>query len=84
MAETPRRKLTTVMSADVDGYSRLMDRDEVGTLERLIAYRKAMAGLIERHRGRVVNTASGSWAPGTPSSTTASGCCSGSASTSET
>ena len=57
MAETPRRKLTTVMSADVAGYSRLMDRDEVGTLERLIAYREAMAGLIARHRGRVVNTA---------------------------
>jgi class 3 adenylate cyclase/uncharacterized membrane protein len=57
MAETVRRKLTTVMSADVSGYSRLMDVDEVDTLERLKTYREAMVGFIERHRGRVVNTA---------------------------
>ena len=57
MAESLRRKLTTILSADVAGYSRLMDIDEVGTFERLIAYRTAMAGFIDRHRGRVVNTA---------------------------
>ena len=33
-----------------------MDRDEVRTLETLKRHRDAMAGLIERHRGRVVNT----------------------------
>src|SRR6478609_10995360 len=33
-----------------------MERDEVGTLETLKRYRDALAGLIERHRGRVVNT----------------------------
>lgn len=57
MSEPSRRKLTTILSADVAGYSRLMDRDEVGTLDRLIAYRKAMEGLIARHHGRLVNTA---------------------------
>ena len=57
MADTVQRKLTTVMSADVVGYSRLMDVDEIDTLERLKAYRQAMTGFIESHRGRVVNTA---------------------------
>ena len=50
------RKLTTILCADVEGYSRLMDRDEVGTLEVLKRHRDALAGLIERHRGRVINT----------------------------
>jgi len=56
MPPTVERKLTTVLCADVEGYSRLMDRDEVGTLEILKRHRDALAGLIERHRGRVVNT----------------------------
>lgn len=50
------RKLTTILCADVEGYSRLMGEDEAATLELLKAHRAAMAGLIERHRGRVVNT----------------------------
>lgn len=56
MPSTVERKLTTILCADVEGYSRLMDRDEVGTLETLKRHRDALAGLIERHRGRVVNT----------------------------
>ena len=50
------RKLTTILCADVEGYSRLMGEDEAATLDLLKAHRAAMAGLIERHRGRVVNT----------------------------
>lgn len=57
MSDSIRRKLTTILSADVHGYSRLMDKDEVDTLERLKAYRGAMTGFIERHSGKVVNTA---------------------------
>ena len=30
-----RRKLTSILSADVQDYSRLMGADEVGTLQRL-------------------------------------------------
>jgi len=56
MAGSVERKLTTIMAADAVGYSRLMEADEVGTLDRLKAYRAAMVGLIERHRGRLVNT----------------------------
>ena len=51
-----RRKLTTIFSADVQGYSKLMETDEEGTLATLKAYRDAMGGLIEAHGGRVVNT----------------------------
>ncbi|MGJ4952445.1 adenylate/guanylate cyclase domain-containing protein [Bradyrhizobium sp. HKCCYLS20291] len=51
-----KRRLTTVLCADVHGYSRLMGTDEAGTLETLRRYRAAIAGLVERHEGRVVNT----------------------------
>jgi adenylate cyclase len=50
------RKLTTILCADVAGYTRLMDEDEVRTLERLKQHRDALASLIGRHRGRVINT----------------------------
>jgi class 3 adenylate cyclase len=51
-----QRKLTTIFSADVQGYSRLMEADEEGTLATLKQYRDAMARLIATHGGRVVNT----------------------------
>jgi class 3 adenylate cyclase len=55
MSET-RRKLTTIFSADVQGYTRLMRADEEGTLATLKQYRDAMGRLIEAHGGRVINT----------------------------
>lgn len=51
------RKLTTILAADIAGYTRLMERDEAGTLERLRDCRRLLAGLVERHRGRIANTA---------------------------
>ena len=51
-----KRRLTTVLCADVHGYSRLMEADEAGTLETLRRYRMAIARLVERHDGRIVNT----------------------------
>jgi adenylate cyclase len=51
-----KRRLTTVLCADVHGYSRLMGADEAGTLRTLRRYRSAIAGLVERHDGRIVNT----------------------------
>lgn len=53
---TTHRKLTTVFSADVQGYSRLMEADEEGTLATLKEYRDAMSRLIASQGGRVVNT----------------------------
>lgn len=55
MSDT-RRKLTTVFTADVQSYSRLMEVDEEGTLATLKLYRAAMSRLIESHGGRVINT----------------------------
>jgi len=51
-----KRRLTTVLCADAQGYSRLMEADEAGTLGTLRRYRAAIAGLVERHDGRIVNT----------------------------
>jgi adenylate cyclase len=51
-----KRRLTTVLCADAQGYSRLMEADEAGTLGTLRRYRTAIAGLVERHDGRIVNT----------------------------
>jgi adenylate cyclase len=56
MAEKLKRRLTTVLCADVYGYTLLMEADEVGTLATLRRYRTAMAALVERHDGRIVNT----------------------------
>jgi class 3 adenylate cyclase len=50
------RKLTTILSADVEGYSRLMGADEEGTFDTLKTYREALARHIAAYDGRVVNT----------------------------
>ena len=52
-----QRKLTSILSADVQDYSRLMGADEVGTLQRLNESRAVIDGIIAAHRGRLVNTA---------------------------
>ena len=51
-----KRKLTTVLCADVHQYGRMMSRDESATLDRLNRYRGIMNELFERHEGRKVNT----------------------------
>jgi adenylate cyclase len=51
------RKLPTILAADVDGYSRLMETDEVDAMAALKDSRGVFARLIERHRGRIANTA---------------------------
>ncbi len=56
MSASVKRRLTCVLCADVQSYSRLMEADETGTLETLRRYRQAMQKLVERHGGRVVNT----------------------------
>jgi len=50
-----KRKLTAILSADVEGYSRLMGNDEASTIHTLTAYKEAMTALIKQHRGRVVD-----------------------------
>jgi len=55
-AEGFKRKLTAIISADVVGYSRLMDDNEETTIRTLTNYCEAMGNLIQQHRGRVVDT----------------------------
>ena len=51
------RRLVAVFAADVEGYSRLMGVDEVGTLKGLTERRAILDRLIGEHRGRIANTA---------------------------
>lgn len=50
-----KRKLAGILSADVEGYSRLMGDDEEATIKTLTAYRNAMTDLIQQYRGRLVD-----------------------------
>src|SRR3974390_2400436 len=51
------RRRVAVFAADVEGYSRLMGADEVGTLKALTERRAVLDKLIGDHRGRIANTA---------------------------
>jgi adenylate cyclase len=51
-----KRKLAAILSADVQGYSRLMEEDEEGTIRTLKAYIEVISGFILQHRGRLVAT----------------------------
>ena len=57
VAHSIERKLTTILAADVEGYSRLMAADEVAAMQALRESRAVFVRLIERHRGRIANTA---------------------------
>lgn len=49
------RRLAAILAADVVGYSRLVERDEAGTLRRLKVYRKEFIELlVVEYGGRVV------------------------------
>ena len=54
---SPIRKLAAVLSADMVGYSRLMETDEPGTLARLRTHRlEVIDPAIAKNRGRIVKT----------------------------
>jgi adenylate cyclase len=52
-----QRKLTTILAADAEGYSRAMDADEVAAIGALQSARGVFSRLIERRHGRIANTA---------------------------
>ena len=54
--ERARRKLSAILSADVKGYSRLMQDDETSTVQTIKTYRKVMTAFIQQYRGRVVDS----------------------------
>lgn len=51
------RRLAAIFAADVEGYSRLMHRDEEATMAALSVRRATVDRLIALHRGRIANTA---------------------------
>src|SRR5689334_3258552 len=51
------RKLVAVFAADVEGYSRMMGADELGTLKGLTERRAILDRIIGDHGGRIANTA---------------------------
>ncbi|MHC4639217.1 MAG: adenylate/guanylate cyclase domain-containing protein [Planctomycetota bacterium] len=54
--ESFKRKLTAILSADVEGYSRLMSEDEEATVRTLTTYREVMTTLIQQHNGKVLDS----------------------------
>jgi class 3 adenylate cyclase len=59
LMEAPRleRKLVAILAADIEGYSRHMEQDEVATLATLSRHRLIVDDLIARHSGRIIGTA---------------------------
>ena len=51
------RKLAAIFAADVEGYSRLMGQDEIGTLRRLTACRAILDERVAAYRGRIFGSA---------------------------
>ena len=54
--EQPNRKLTAILSTDAKGYSRLMGKDDVATVQTLKKCHEIMTAEIQRHRGRVIDS----------------------------
>jgi len=50
-----KRKLTVILSADAEGYSRLMGDNEESTIRTLTRYKETMTQCVQQHRGRVVD-----------------------------
>jgi adenylate cyclase len=51
-----KRKLAAILSADVEGYGRLMGEDEEATVRTITAYREVMTTLIQQHNGKVLDS----------------------------
>jgi adenylate cyclase len=55
-AESFKRKLTAILSADVVGYGRLMGDDEVATVSTMKSRRNLIAEKIQAFKGRVIDS----------------------------
>jgi class 3 adenylate cyclase len=54
---TLTRRLATILSADVAGYSRMMGEHEEATVQTLRGHRAVFDTLLKQHHGRIFNTA---------------------------
>jgi len=50
-----KRKISAILSADVVGYSKLMEADEEATVRTVESYRKTVSSLIDQHDGHVID-----------------------------
>ncbi|MBT3533928.1 MAG: adenylate/guanylate cyclase domain-containing protein [Rhodospirillaceae bacterium] len=57
----PVRKLAAILAADVAGYSKLMGKDETGTLAALRELRQGLSDAVAGHRGEVVKSMGDGW-----------------------
>ena len=74
-SERVERRLAAILVADIDGYSRLMGADEVGTLSALKAHRRDLIDpAIAAHHGRIVKTTGDGMLVEFPSVVDAVGC----------
>ncbi len=53
--ELTNRKLSGILSADVVGFSRLMQEDEAFTIQNLEENKRLISSLVEEYKGRVVD-----------------------------
>ncbi len=56
LAEQRERRLAAILNADAVGFTRLMADDEMATVEAVTACKREIAGLVEDHRGRIVDS----------------------------
>jgi TolB-like protein/class 3 adenylate cyclase len=69
-----KRKLTTILAADVVGYSRLVASDDEAAIRRLHDLSRVMSGIVARHDGRVFGAAGDSLMAEFPSAVEAARC----------
>ncbi|WP_170789562.1 adenylate/guanylate cyclase domain-containing protein [Ruegeria lacuscaerulensis] len=70
-----KRRLTTVLAADVVGYSALMDQDRQGTLAALRSFREdTLKSLLGAHKGRLIKSMGDGWIAEFPSTSDAADC----------
>ncbi len=55
-AKSVTRKLSAILSMDVQGYSRLMGDDEIATVKTITEYRETVGSLVTEWKGRVVDS----------------------------
>jgi class 3 adenylate cyclase len=49
-------RLAAIMYTDISGFSRMMERDEAGTLELLHFHNELIGGIVESHHGTIIKT----------------------------
>ena len=52
-----RRRLSAILAADIASYSRLMGQDEAATVRDLKGHQAVILPLVDRHGGRIIDTA---------------------------